>query len=103
MTPKIERREPELSEEMKRIIGKPQYRNTVVYAYNRSRHAFMFYVPMGDGGRELLPIGMFTPLISDEMPYDPQPIIEDIADLLSRDIEMQDREFEESKHSPSAG
>ena len=85
-------REPELSEEMKRIIGKPQFRNTVMYAYNPSRHAFMFYVPMGDGGRELLPIGMFQPLISNEMPYDPQHIIEDIADLLSRDIEHQDRQ-----------
>lgn len=84
--------EPELSEEMKRIIGKPQFRNTVMYAYNPSRHAFMFYVPMGDGGRELLPIGMFQPLISNEMPYDPQHIIEDIADLLSRDIEHQDRQ-----------
>ena len=84
--------EPQLSEEMKKIIGKPQFRNTVMYSYNRSRHAFMFYVPMGDGSKEMLPIGMFTPLISDEMPYDPQPIIEDIADLLSRDIEMQDRE-----------
>ena len=84
--------EPELSEEMKRIIGKPQFRNTVMYAYNPSRHAFMFYVPMGDGGRELLPIGMFQPLISNEMPYDPQHIIEDIADLLSRDIEHHDRQ-----------
>ena len=84
--------EPELSEEMKRIIGKPQFRNTVMYAYNPSRHAFMFYVPMGDGGRELLPIGMFQPLNSNEMPYDPQHIIEDIADLLSRDIEHQDRQ-----------
>ena len=84
--------EPQLSEEMKRIIGKPQFRNTVMYAYNPSRHAFMFYVPMGDGGRELLPIGMFQPLISNEMPYDPQHIIEDIADLLSRDIEHQDRQ-----------
>ena len=84
--------DPELSEEMKRIIGKPQFRNTVMYAYNPSRHAFMFYVPMGDGGRELLPIGMFQPLISNEMPYDPQHIIEDIADLLSRDIEHQDRQ-----------
>ena len=84
--------EPELSEEMKRIIGKPQFRNTVMYAYNPSRHAFMFYVPMGDGGREFLPIGMFQPLISNEMPYDPQHIIEDIADLLSRDIEHQDRQ-----------
>ena len=84
--------EPELSEEMKRIIGKPQFRNTVMYAYNPSRHAFMFYVPMGDGSKEMLPIGMYTPLISDEMPYDPQHIVEDIADLLSRDIEQQDRE-----------
>ena len=84
--------EYELSEEMKKIIGKPQFRNTVMYAYNRNRHAFMFYVPMGDGGRELLPIGMFQPLISNEMPYDPQHIIEDIADLLSRDIEHQDRQ-----------
>ena len=92
MNPKIEKREPELSEEMKQIMGKPQFRNTVMYAYNRSRHSFMFYVPMGDGSKEMLPIGMYTPLISDEMPYDPQHIVEDIADLLSRDIEMQDRE-----------
>ena len=84
--------EPKLSEEMKQLIGKPQFRNTVMYAYNRNRHAFMFYVPMGDGGRELLPIGMYQPLISDELPYDPQHIVEDIADLLSRDIEQQDRE-----------
>ena len=92
MTDQIKRREPELSEEMKQIMGKPQFRNTVMYAYNRSRHSFMFYVPMGDGSKEMLPIGMYTPLISDEMPYDPQHIVEDIADLLSRDIEMQDRE-----------
>tara|TARA_B100000282_G_C31594691_1_gene427287 strand:- start:114 stop:386 length:273 start_codon:yes stop_codon:yes gene_type:complete len=84
--------EPKLSEEMKQLMGKPQFRNTVMYAYNRNRHAFMFYVPMGDGGRELLPIGMFQPLISEEMPYHPQDIVEDIADLLSRDIEQQDRE-----------
>ena len=92
MTDQTKRREPELSEEMKQIMGKPQFRNTVMYAYNRSRHSFMFYVPMGDGSKEMLPIGMYTPLISDEMPYDPQHIVEDIADLLSRDIEMQDRE-----------
>ena len=91
--------EPQLSEFAKKVMGKPQFRNTVMYAYNRSRHAFMFYVPMGDGGRELLPIGMFTPLISEEMPYDPQPIIEDIADLLSRDIEMQDREDQDFSKS----
>ena len=92
MTDQTKRREPELSEEMKQIMGKPQFRNTVMYAYNRSRHSFMFYVPMGDGSKEMLPVGMYTPLISDEMPYDPQHIVEDIADLLSRDIEMQDRE-----------
>ena len=92
MTDQTKRREPELSEEMKQIMGKPQFRNTVMYAYNRSRHSFMFYVPMGDGSKEMLPIGMYTPLISDEMPYDPQHIVEDIADLLSRDIEQQDRE-----------
>ena len=92
MTDQTKGREPELSEEMKQIIGKPQFRNTVMYAYNRSRHAFMFYVPMGDGSKEMLPIGMYTPLISEELPYDPQHIVEDIADLLSRDIEQQDRE-----------
>ena len=92
MTDQTKRREPELSEEMKQIMGKPQFRNTVMYAYNRSRHSFMFYVPMGDGSKEMLPVGMYTPLISDEMPYDPQHIVEDIADLLSRDIEQQDRE-----------
>ena len=84
--------EPKLSEFAKKVMGKPQFRNTVMYAYNRSRRAVMFYVPMGDGGREMLPIGMYTPLISEELPYDPQHIVEDIADLLSRDIEEQDKE-----------
>ena len=83
-------KETKLSEEMKKIIGKPQFRNTVMYAYNRSRHSFMFYVPMGDGSKELLPVGMYTPLISDEIPYDPTEIVEDIADRLSRDIESSD-------------
>ena len=83
-------KEYQLSEEMKKIIGKPQFRNTVMYAYNRSRHSFMFYVPMGDGSKELLPVGMYTPLISDEIPYDPTEIVEDIADRLSRDIESSD-------------
>ena len=83
-------KETKLSEEMKKIMGKPQFRNTVMYAYNRSRHSFMFYVPMGDGSKELLPVGMYTPLISDEIPYDPTEIVEDIADRLSRDIESSD-------------
>ena len=83
-------KEYQLSEEMKKIIGKPQFRNTVMYAYNRSRHSFMFYVPMGDGSKEMLPVGMYTPLISDEIPYDPTEIVEDIADRLSRDIESSD-------------
>ena len=83
-------KETKLSEEMKRLIGKPQFRNTVMYAYNRSRHSFIFYVPMGDGSKELLPVGMYTPLISDEIPYDPTEIVEDIADRLSRDIESSD-------------
>ena len=82
--------EPKLSEYAKKIMGKPQFRNTVMYAYNRSRHSFMFYVPMGDGSKELLPVGMYTPLISDEIPYDPTEIVEDIADRLSRDIESSD-------------
>ena len=83
-------KETKLSEEMKKIMGKPQFRNTVMYAYNRSRHSFIFYVPMGDGSKELLPVGMYTPLISDEIPYDPTEIVEDIADRLSRDIESSD-------------
>ena len=82
--------EPQLSEYAKKIMGKPQFRNTVMYAYNRSRHSFIFYVPMGDGSKELLPVGMYTPLISDEIPYDPTEIVEDIADRLSRDIESSD-------------
>lgn len=83
-------KEPQISEDIKRIMGKPQFRNTVMYAYNRARHSFIFYVPMGDGTKELLPIGQYQPLISDEMPYDASEIVDDIADLLSRDIQQND-------------
>ena len=83
-------KEPQIPEDIKRIMGKPQFRNTVMYAYNRSRHSFIFYVPMGDGSKELLPIGQYQPLISEEMPYDASEIVDDIADLLSRDIELND-------------
>lgn len=84
-------KEPQIPEDIKRIMGKPQFRNTVMYAYNRSRHSFIFYVPMGDGSKELLPIGQYQPLISDAMPYDASEIVDDIADLLSRDIELNDK------------
>ena len=84
-------KEPQIPEDIKRIMGKPQFRNTVMYAYNRSRHSFIFYVPMGDGSKELLPIGQYQPLISEEMPYDASEIVDDIADLLSRDIELNDK------------
>lgn len=83
-------KEEYIPEDIKQIIGKPQFRNRVTYSYNRNRHSFIFYVPMGDGSKELLPIGQYQPLISSEMPYDATEIVEEIADILSRDIELND-------------
>tara|TARA_Y100000385_G_C12753183_1_gene491859 strand:- start:212 stop:478 length:267 start_codon:yes stop_codon:yes gene_type:complete len=84
-------KERSLTEQSKKLIGEPHFRNRVSYYYNHSRHAYIFCVPLGDGSREMLPIAQFQPIISDEMPYDATDLIEHIADWMSQDIERNDK------------
>jgi|TARA_R110001606_G_scaffold154623_1_gene296384 hypothetical protein len=44
----------------------------------------MFYTPSGDG-KQIVPIGMFSPIIEEEIPYDPAALVELIADFMSRE------------------
>ena len=73
--------------------GTPQFHQSIFYAYNRRTHSFMFYAPIQ--GRELVPIGMFSPLATSEIPYDPQEIVESIADLMSQSDTLYDFEIDE--------
>lgn len=80
------------TDEQLKLLGDPQFHQTVLYAYNQRTHAFFFYTPDGDG-REMVPIGMFTPLLSEDIPYDPQEIVETIADVMSRSNHSYDFDF----------
>lgn len=82
----------DLTDEQLKFVGKPQFHQTVLYAYNQRTHAFFFYTPDG-GGREMVPIGMFTPLLAEDIPYDPQEIVETIADVMSRSDQSYDFDF----------
>jgi len=83
----------DLSDEQRKLIGKPQFHRSVMYAYNKRTHSFFFYTPVE--GRELVPIGMFTPILSEDIPYDPQEIVEQIADCMSRSDTTFDFDFDE--------
>jgi len=53
----------------------------------------MFYTPTQ--GREMVPIGMFSPLVHEEIPYDPQEVVEAIADTMSRSTSSYDFELDD--------
>ena len=59
----------------------------------------MFYTPVRPGiGKEILPIGIFSPLSRSMIPYDPQEVVEMIADVMSQsdvafDIDEEDDEY----------
>ena len=82
-----------LTDEQREMIGKPQFHNSVFYAYNPRTHCFMFYTPTQ--GREMVPIGMFSPLVHKEIPYDPQEVVEAIADTMSRSTSTYDFELDD--------
>jgi hypothetical protein len=79
--------------DIKHLVGTPQFHQSIFYAYNRRTHSFMFYAPIQ--GRELVPIGMFSPLTAEDIPYDPQEIVEGIADMMSQSDTTFDFEFDE--------
>jgi hypothetical protein len=74
---------PEFSEAVKKFVGKPQYNQSVFYTYNEKQNLFYFYTPVGDG-REIAPIGMFSTINTDSIPYDPAELVDTIADTMSR-------------------
>lgn len=76
--------------EIKDILGETQFHQSIFYAYNRKTHSFLFYAPAQ--GKELVPIGMFSPLVTEAIPYDPQEIVEGIADMMSRSDQSYDFE-----------
>lgn len=83
--------------EFKKLIGKPQFCQSVFYTYNEVNNTFMFFTPVESGvGREILPIGIFSPLVRQKIPYDPQEVVETIADVISRsDFEFDIDELED--------
>ena len=85
------------SSDIKKLIGKQQFNQSVFYTYNEANNTFMFFSPTNDGvGREILPIGIFSPLVRKKIPYDPQEVVESIADVISRsDFEFDIDELEE--------
>ena len=88
-----------LTDEQLKFVGKPQFHNSVFYAYNPRMHCFFFYTPTQ--GRELVPIGMFSPMVHEDIPYDPQELVEGIADIMSRsnssyDFELDDDDGEDA-------
>ena len=83
--------------DIKKLIGKQQFNQSVFYTYNEVNNTFMFFSPTNAGvGREILPIGIFSPLVRQKIPYDPQEVVETIADVISRsDFEFDIDELED--------
>ena len=63
------------------IIGKPIFKQDIGYAYDGTKNIFTFFTP--GPGRRIIPIGMFSPITRDNIPYDPEHICEMIAEQIS--------------------
>ena len=84
----------DLTDDQLKLLGTPQFHQSIRYAYNKRTHSFFFYSQV-EGSREMTPVGMFSPLLSEAIPYDPQEIVEQIADIMSRSDTTYDFDFDE--------
>lgn len=85
----------------KEIVGKPQFHQSVFYTYNEANNAFYFYTPVNTGvAREVVPIGVFSPINRKMIPYDPSEMVEAIADIMSRSEIFFDMEDEDDNPKP---
>lgn len=83
----------ELSEEMRAIIGKPQFKQRITFAYIPQQNMFTFFAPTSRG-RAIEPIGVFSPLNRVGIPYDPEDICDQIAEAMSRYDSHEEFEIE---------
>ena len=84
----------ELTDEQLKFIGKPQFHRSVRYTYNQRTPSFYFYTPT-DNGREMTCVGMFCPMMIEDVPYDPSEVVEAISDIMSQSNQSFDFDFEE--------
>lgn len=89
----------DLTDDQRRLIGTPQFHQSIRYAYNQRTHSFFFYSQV-EGSREMTPVGMFSPLLAEDIPYDPQEIVETIADVMSRSDTTYDFDFQDDDPRP---
>jgi len=89
----------ELTDDQLKFIGTPQFHQSIRYAYNQRTHSFFFYTQL-EGSREMTPIGMFSPLLAEDIPYNPQELVETIADVMSRSDTTYDFDFQDDDPRP---
>ena len=89
----------ELTDEQLKFIGKPQFHRSVRYTYNQRTHSFYFYTPTNNG-REMTCVGMFCPMMLEDIPYDPSEVVEGIADTMSRSNQSFDFDFQDYAPPP---
>lgn len=69
---------------LKTVIGKsPIYKRRVHYAYSPHSNSFTFFTPDERTGRAMMPIGVFSPIETTGITYDPEGLVEEIAEIMS--------------------
>jgi len=73
--------EPTNAQSLENIIGDPIFKQNIGYAYDGNKNIFTFFTP--GPGRRMIPIGMFSSIVREGIPYDPEHICETIAEQIS--------------------
>jgi hypothetical protein len=69
---------------LKAVLGKsPIYKRTVHYAYSPHTNSFTFFTADDRGGLGMMPIGVFSPIETRGITYDPEGVVEEIADMMA--------------------
>ena len=69
---------------IKTMLGKsPIYKRRVQYAYSPHTNSFTFFTPDDRMGKALLPLGVFSPISTKGITYDPEGLVEEIAEIMS--------------------
>jgi hypothetical protein len=74
------------------ILENSPFKQDVRYAYDAKSNIFYFYV--SGTQRNLIPVGMFSPISRDGIVYDPEHVVDSIAEQMSTFADTSNYEIE---------
>ena len=69
------------SQTLEQLLAEPQWQRAVRYSYSPATNVYTFFLP--GHGMQMVPIAIFSPIVRQDIPFDPEEVCETIAEAIA--------------------